>query len=134
MRWVHVRCRARHSSRAVSDECIACIANAGVADGSCYNRFALKDWSPDSWKSKPNQQPFHYEDAAAARSAVERLRKMPPLVTSWEIERLRELLAEAQLGRRFLLQGGDCAETFADCTPAVITNKLKILLQMSLVL
>ncbi len=94
----------------------------------------MNDWSPDSWKSKPNHQPFHYDDARAHAEAVERLRKMPPLVTSWEIERLRELLVEAQEGRRFLLQGGDCAETFADCTPSVITSKLKILLQMSLVL
>jgi len=92
------------------------------------------DWSPDSWKSKPNQQPFRYEHERSHREAVERLRNMPPLVTSWEIERLRELLAEAQVGRRFLLQGGDCAETFDDCVPSVITNKLKILLQMSLVL
>jgi 3-deoxy-7-phosphoheptulonate synthase len=56
------------------------------------------------------------------------------LVTSWEVERLRVELAEASLGRAFLLQGGDCAETLADCTPQSITSKLKILLQMSLVL
>jgi 3-deoxy-7-phosphoheptulonate synthase len=55
-------------------------------------------------------------------------------VTSWEVERLRGLLAQAQQGKRFLLQGGDCAERFADCTPDRITAKLKILLQMSLVL
>jgi 3-deoxy-7-phosphoheptulonate synthase len=56
------------------------------------------------------------------------------LVTSWEIERLRGELAQAQLGKRFILQGGDCAETLADCQPQLIANKLKILLQMSLVL
>ncbi|HXD22677.1 MAG TPA: 3-deoxy-7-phosphoheptulonate synthase class II [Gemmatimonadaceae bacterium] len=94
----------------------------------------MNDWSPESWKSKPNNQPFRYDDPVAFGEAVERLRHMPPLVTSWEIERLRQLLAEAQEGKRFLLQGGDCAETLADCTPSVITNKLKILLQMSLVL
>lgn len=59
---------------------------------------------------------------------------MPPLVTSWEIERLRSQLADAEEGRRFVLQGGDCAETFADCRSDVIASKLKILLQMSLVL
>jgi 3-deoxy-7-phosphoheptulonate synthase len=59
---------------------------------------------------------------------------MPPLVTSWEIERLKVLIAEAQRGERFLLQGGDCAETLSDCRPEPIANKLKILLQMSLVL
>jgi 3-deoxy-7-phosphoheptulonate synthase len=75
-----------------------------------------------------------YPDAAAVESAVTKLRTLPPLVTSWEIERLKGMLAEAEEGKRFVLQGGDCAETLADCRPASITNKLKILLQMSLVL
>ena len=55
-------------------------------------------------------------------------------MTSWEIETLRSELAEASQGRRFLLQGGDCSESFADCESPTIANKLKILLQMSLVL
>ena len=59
---------------------------------------------------------------------------MPPLVTPWEIETLKGQLADAAAGRRFLLEGGDCAERFDDCDTEVITNKLKILLQMSLVL
>ncbi len=59
---------------------------------------------------------------------------MPPLVTSWEILSLREQIADAQAGRRFMLQGGDCAETFRECSPPLITNRLKVLLQMSLVL
>ena len=59
---------------------------------------------------------------------------MPPLVTPWEVEALKTQLADAARGRRFLLEGGDCAERFADCDPAVIADKLKILLQMSLVL
>ncbi len=91
-------------------------------------------WSPWSWREAPNAQPIHYEDAAAEAAAIARLAKLPPLVTSWEVLRLRELIASAQRGERFLLQGGDCAETFADCSPDVITSKLKILLQMSLVL
>ena len=62
------------------------------------------------------------------------LRALPPLVTSWEVSALREQIAEAAAGQRFVLQGGDCAERFADCTSPVITAKLKILLQMSLVL
>ncbi len=92
------------------------------------------DWFVDSYKTRSNVQAVPYEDEPALERATETLRKMPPLVTSWEIERLREQIAEAQLGRRFVLQGGDCAETLADCTRDVITNKLKILLQMSLVL
>lgn len=75
-----------------------------------------------------------YPDPAALDAALARLRALPPLVTSWEIERLRAQIAEAQQGRRFLLQGGDCAEQFQDCRPDVISAKLKILLQMSLVL
>src|SRR5262249_20279640 len=59
---------------------------------------------------------------------------LPPLVTSWEIESLKAKLAEAAAGRQFLLQGGDCAESFDDCEAGVIANKIKILLQMSLVL
>lgn len=94
----------------------------------------LASWSPDSWREKPNQQPIRYEDPVALAASTRALRQLPPLVTSWEIERLRAQIAEAQAGHRFLLQGGDCAETLADCTAGIITNKLKILLQMSLVL
>ena len=59
---------------------------------------------------------------------------LPPLVTSYEIEALKAQLAEAARGERFILWGGDCAESFADCSSAAIASKLKILLQMSLVL
>ncbi len=62
------------------------------------------------------------------------LSTLPPLVTSWEIESLKGQLAEAAEGRRFLLQGGDCAERFDECESSAIASKLKILLQMSLVL
>jgi 3-deoxy-7-phosphoheptulonate synthase len=91
-------------------------------------------WRPDSWQQKPAVQQPHYPDARALASAVESLRLLPPLVTSWEVEALRRQLAEAEDGRRFVLQGGDCAESFADCRPEIITNRLKVLLQMSLVL
>ncbi len=91
-------------------------------------------WSPTSWEAKPVEQAVAYDDPAEVRAVLAKLRALPPLVTSWEIERLKGQIAEAQDGKRFLLQGGDCAETFADCQPGIITNKLKILLQMSLVL
>lgn len=68
------------------------------------------------------------------QEVLAQLRVLPPLVTPWEIDRLRAQLAEAQLGRRFVLQGGDCAESFSECRPEIIANRLKILLQMSLVL
>jgi len=91
-------------------------------------------WTPDSWQARPVAQAIPYADAPALAAVLARLRDLPPLVTSWEVERLRTQIAEAQEGKRFLLQGGDCAESFADCRPDVIANKLKILLQMSLVL
>jgi 3-deoxy-7-phosphoheptulonate synthase len=91
-------------------------------------------WHPNSWKTKVDAQAIPYGDAAALEGVCARLRELPPLVTSWEIERLKALLVEAQEGKRFLLQGGDCAETLTDCRSPVIANKLKILLQMSLVM
>jgi 3-deoxy-7-phosphoheptulonate synthase len=95
---------------------------------------AGQSWRADSWKDKPHAQDVSYEDPSALATVVEKLRALPPLVTSWEVERLKEFVADAQEGKRFLLQGGDCAETLADCQPGIIANKLKILLQMSLVL
>src|SRR5690606_7402203 len=79
------------------------------------------------------QQPAYPDGDALARVLAE-LRNLPPLVTSWEIFALKRQLAEAQEGRRFLLQGGDCAENFSDCESGTISNRLKVLLQMSLVL
>lgn len=95
---------------------------------------AVSAWSVDSWKTRPAVHQPEYPDPAAVGRAIAKLRTLPPLVTSWEIERLKSEIADAQQGKRFLLQGGDCAESLADCTPDIITNKLKILLQMSLVL
>lgn len=94
----------------------------------------MADWSPTSWQNKPAGQQPNYPDQDGLARAVEELSSLPPLVTSWEIEKLRSHLAEAAEGKRFLLQGGACAERFDQCSADIITNKLKILLQMSLVL
>ncbi|TLY62519.1 MAG: 3-deoxy-7-phosphoheptulonate synthase class II [Gammaproteobacteria bacterium] len=91
-------------------------------------------WHSASWQSKPVQQQPAYSDVKALERAVAHLSRLPPIVVSWEVEALRERLAAAQRGQAFLLQGGDCAETFADCESDTIAKKLKILLQMSLVL
>jgi 3-deoxy-7-phosphoheptulonate synthase len=91
-------------------------------------------WSPSSWRSHDAGQQPAYPDAAALAGVLAELRVLPPLVTSWEILALKKQLAEAQEGRRFLLQGGDCAESFTDCESGLISNRLKVLLQMSLVL
>ena len=91
-------------------------------------------WSPDGWRAHPTAQQPVYDDPRALERSLSRLAALPPLVTSWEVDRLRSLIADAQQGRRFILQGGECAESFADCTPSVITDRLKVLLQMSVVL
>ncbi len=94
----------------------------------------VPEWNPGSWKQKPALQQPNYPNAAALDDAIRRLARLPPLVTSWEVESLKTQLADAARGKGFLLQGGDCAEDFEDCDAAIITSKLKILLQMSLVL
>ena len=97
-------------------------------------KYSAPDWSPASWRKKKAVQQVTYMDEAQLTSVLNQLRKQPALVTSWEIEALRKHLAEAAVGRRFLLQGGDCAERFEDCTVELIKNRLKILLQMSVIL
>ncbi|MGH8263581.1 MAG: class II 3-deoxy-7-phosphoheptulonate synthase [Steroidobacteraceae bacterium] len=91
-------------------------------------------WHPASWQNKTAQQQPRYADAAAVERVVAEMSRLPPIVVSWEIEALRAQLAAAQRGERFLLQGGDCAESFDDCESNQIAQKLKIMLQMSLVL
>ncbi len=102
--------------------------------------FALTDkqangqWSPDGWLSRETTQQPDYRDSEALEGALKELALLPPIVTSWEVEALRESIAEAQRGESFVLQGGDCAETFVECTSDIIVSRLKVLLQMSLVL
>lgn len=94
----------------------------------------LTDWHPATWRGKHAAQQPTYPNAAALDARLTQLGRLPPLVTSWEIENLRSQLADAANGKRFLLQGGDCSESFDDCESSAIAAKLKILLQMSLVL
>jgi 3-deoxy-7-phosphoheptulonate synthase len=91
-------------------------------------------WTPTGWTALPAEQQPRYRDPVQLARVVEELSRLPPVVVSWEVDALRRQIAEAQRGERFLLQGGDCAETFADCESGQIARKLKILLQMSLVL
>ena len=101
---------------------------------SGHSSIDAPDWSPDSWTRRPAAQQVEYADPAALASVVEQIGRLPPLVTSWEIEQLRDQLARAARGDAFVLQGGDCAESFDECRSEPIAAKLKILLQMSLVL
>jgi 3-deoxy-7-phosphoheptulonate synthase len=91
-------------------------------------------WSPGSWRSKPAAQQPKYPDASLLLSSMDRIRSLPPLISIGEVESLKTQLAQAAEGRRFVLQGGDCAERFVDCNSQSVIRKLKILLQMSLVL
>jgi 3-deoxy-7-phosphoheptulonate synthase len=100
----------------------------------CNKTVTPADWRPESWQAKPAAQQPVYPDSAVLRTVLRQLACLPPLVTSWEVENLKQQLAGAVMGERFLLQGGDCSESFADCESGQIAAKLKILLQMSLVL
>lgn len=95
---------------------------------------SVETWTPASWQARPARQQPVYPDPEALQTVLAQLRRLPPLVTSWEIENLKQQLASAARGERFLLQGGDCSESFDDCESSAIASKLKILLQMSLVL
>jgi 3-deoxy-7-phosphoheptulonate synthase len=88
----------------------------------------------DYWRTLPIKQQPQWPDAAAVLSASERLASYPPLVFAGEVDTLRERLAQAAQGKAFLLQGGDCAETFAGATADKIRNRIKTVLQMAVVL
>ena len=92
------------------------------------------DWHPRSWRAKEALQQVDYADGEHLQRVLTTLSRQPPLVTTGEIESLRTKLAEAAAGRRFLLQAGDCAENFSECRDRIIRNRLKIILQMSVVL
>jgi 3-deoxy-7-phosphoheptulonate synthase len=92
------------------------------------------NWSPESWRSYPIRQLPDYENKDELHKAYEELQSLPPLVNSWEIDGLKAQLAKASRGEMFLLQGGDCAETFANCNDRHIVKLLKVLLQMSFIM
>lgn len=98
------------------------------------NTTKMKLWSKTSWQTYPSAQIPYYTDTASLNSVMKQLEKLPPLVTVLEINALKQQIAGAQQGECFVLQGGDCAERFIECTESIITNKFKILLQMSLIL
>ncbi len=91
-------------------------------------------WSPDSWRSKPAVQMPTYPDPSAVAAVEDRLRGYPPLVFAGEARKLKRVLAEAAQGKAFLLQGGDCAESFAEFHPDTIRDTFRVLLQMAVVL
>jgi 3-deoxy-7-phosphoheptulonate synthase len=95
---------------------------------------STQPWTPDSWRGLPAAQQPVYRDPAAVETVLTELRELPSLVVAEEVDLLHRLLAEAAAGTRFLLQGGDCAEAFADCRGPIIQDKLRVLLQMSVLI
>ena len=93
-----------------------------------------KMWSPDSWRFKTALQMPTYPDQTAVDAVEDRLRSYPPLVFAGEARKLKRVLAEAAQGKAFLLQGGDCAESFAEFHPDNIRDTFRVLLQMAVVL
>ena len=104
------------------------MGDSGLANGHSHS------WTPESWRTKPAKQEVVYEDKSAVKIATDQLSRLPPIVTPTEIIKLRKSLRDVALGKAFLLQGGDCAELFEYCEQNAIESKIKLLLQMSMVL
>lgn len=99
-----------------------------------FNPVKEDGWNPLSWNSKEIEQLPVYPDTDKLQHSYNELKSLPPLITSWEIEALKDKLAQAAEGKAFLLQGGDCAETFDSCNSVKLVNTLKVMLQMSFIL
>lgn len=91
-------------------------------------------WSEESWRSKPTLHQVQYPDPVALLDVCALLRSLPPLVTLAEIEQARSDLAEVALGRAFIIQGGDCAESFDDVQLGIITKKRALLAEQAAIL
>ncbi|RKF21841.1 3-deoxy-7-phosphoheptulonate synthase class II [Altericroceibacterium spongiae] len=93
-----------------------------------------RNWTPESWKQQEAKHLPHYEDAAELAAAEETLAHFPPLVFAGEARELKRQLAGVSDGNGFLLQGGDCAESFAEFHPNNIRDTFRVILQMAVVL
>ncbi len=105
----------------------------GMSPANTVNDMA-QNWTPSSWRNKPIQQVPDYPDAEALKVTEARLAKFPPLVFAGEARRLTSALADVAEGRGFLLQGGDCAESFAEHEADNIRDFFRVFLQMAVVL
>ncbi len=94
----------------------------------------MTEWEKSGWRSKPRVQMPDYTDAQALARVEEQLSQFPPLVFAGEARRLKSLLGEASRGKAFLLQGGDCAESFGQFSANAIRDTFKVMLQMAMVL
>ena len=94
----------------------------------------MKNWKTNSWKKYPVKHIPSYKDEKELNMVLNKLKSSPPLVFAGETRHLKEQLANVVDGKAFLLQGGDCAESFAEFHPDNIRDTFKVILQMSLVL
>ena len=94
----------------------------------------MSEWQKTTWRNKPRVQMPDYTDEAALNAVEAQLSKYPPLVFAGEARRLKNELAKASRGEAFLLQGGDCAESFSDFSADAIRDTFKVMLQMAMVL
>ena len=107
---------------------------AAAAEAPEGKLFRMKQWSPESWRDLPAQQQPEWPDADALDTALATLREVPPLVFAGEARNLTEALAAVTEQRGFVLQAGDCAESFDAFSANAIRDKLKVILQMAVVL
>jgi 3-deoxy-7-phosphoheptulonate synthase len=94
----------------------------------------MKPWTPQSWQQHPIKQQPTYQDMSCVEAVKTHLRRMPPLVFAGEVRHLKNRLADVSKGKAFLLQGGDCAESFAEFHPNTIRDTFRVLLQMAVIL
>jgi 3-deoxy-7-phosphoheptulonate synthase len=94
----------------------------------------VNEWTPSSWRRLPAEQQPEWPDEHALEQSLKTLSTLPPLVFAGEARALRKSLAEVAAGKAFILQAGDCAESFYDFTADSIRDKLKVILQMAVVL
>ena len=95
---------------------------------------SAEKWSPSSWRDKPAKQLPAYPDENAVRDVEKELLTQPPLVFAGEARNLKSRLADVAAGKAFLLQGGDCAESFAEFSGPKIRDTFRVLLQMAIAL
>ena len=91
-------------------------------------------WTPGAWRDYPADQQPEWEDAGELEAALDELRTLPPLILPREARALQQDLAAAARGEGFVLQAGDCAEDFAEFSPEAITERVRLLLRLALVI
>src|SRR5690625_1404097 len=96
--------------------------------------FENEEWHPLTWNKKEITQLPLYPDTRELQKSYNELSKLPPLITSWEIEALKAKLADVAAGDAFLLQGGDCTHTIKDFTPPKHEKTLKMMLQINFIM